>query len=220
MTALDLISKNIPPLKTSDTGERAMNWMSEFRISHLPIVNHSQFLGLISEEDILNLDDLSTPLGGYQLSLQKPFVLSNSHVYEALKVAMELQLSLLPVIDMNDNYEGVITHAELLQGLNAIISAGESGSIIVLEVNSRNYALNDLARIVEAEGVKILSVNIKSQPTTNILEVTLKLNSSKINNVLSTLERFNYNIKASFLESDYSDTLKERYNGLINYLNV
>lgn len=44
MLAKELISDIILPLKTSDTGITALNWMEEFRVSHLPIVNNQDFL--------------------------------------------------------------------------------------------------------------------------------------------------------------------------------
>ena len=38
MIAIDLITDEIPPLMHSDTGEKALNWMEEFKVSHLPVI--------------------------------------------------------------------------------------------------------------------------------------------------------------------------------------
>ena len=38
MIAIDLINDGIPPLKHSDTAEKALNWMDEFKVSHLPVL--------------------------------------------------------------------------------------------------------------------------------------------------------------------------------------
>ena len=219
MIAKDLISQQIPPLKTSDTGTKAMNWMVDFHVTHLPIVNNAQFLGLISEEDILDLDNAEEALGAYELTLKKPFIYKDAHIYEALKVFVDLQLSVLPVIDANNTYLGLIGYFDLLKGIARMASLSEAGSIIVLETSAKDHVLGDLIRIVEAESVKVLSLFV-NQPNPSIVEVTLKLNSLKISRVVATLKRFNYTIKASFLESDYIDTLNERYHGLMTYLNV
>ena len=56
MLAKDLITDEIPPLKTSDTGLMAINWMEEFKVSQLPIVEKHEYLGLISDTDILDLN--------------------------------------------------------------------------------------------------------------------------------------------------------------------
>ena len=63
MLAEDLLSNVIPALKTSDTGLDALNWMEVFRVSHLPIVNNADFLGLISDSDIYDLNKAEEPLG-------------------------------------------------------------------------------------------------------------------------------------------------------------
>jgi len=61
MLAKELMSDIVPPLKTSDTGLQALSWMDVFRISHLPIVNNLEFLGLISDKDIYNLNMADEP---------------------------------------------------------------------------------------------------------------------------------------------------------------
>ena len=65
MVAVDLISQNIPPLKTSDTGQTALNLMEIFRISHLPIVNNQYFLGLISDNDIYDMNQPEESIGNH-----------------------------------------------------------------------------------------------------------------------------------------------------------
>ncbi len=78
MVANDLISEIIPSLKTSDTGQTALNWMEIFRISHLPIVNNQDFLGLISDTDIYDMNQPEEPIGNHELTLLKPFVTDRS----------------------------------------------------------------------------------------------------------------------------------------------
>ena len=71
MVARDLISGLILPLRTSDTGNVALTWMDELRLSHLPIVNNESFLGLISETDIMNMNEMDEPLGNHILTLSQ-----------------------------------------------------------------------------------------------------------------------------------------------------
>ena len=139
MVAREIISKIIPPLKTSDTGVRAMQWMIDFHVKHLPIVNHNIFLGLISEEDIINLNDLDSPIGNYDLSLKKALVHENAHLYEIIKLATELKLTIIPVVDLNDNYIGVISDYDIVEAISEMTAAKESGSIIVISMNKRDY---------------------------------------------------------------------------------
>jgi hypothetical protein len=52
------------------------------------------------------------------------------------------------------------------------------------------------------------------------MEVTIKVNSQSIAATLATLERFNYKVMASFNEKQLTDGLRERFDHLMNYLDV
>src|SRR6185295_19709170 len=114
MKASELISKNIPSLRTSDTGATALRLMSEYHVRHLPIVNENQLLGLISEEDILNTQGVEEAIGSLPLSFMRPFIKDHEHLFEVMKVAAEFRLTVIPVIDNDENYLGVITRDDLL----------------------------------------------------------------------------------------------------------
>jgi len=45
MRAYELITDEIPPLKHTDTGEKALQWMDEFKVSHLPVLKNGNFVG-------------------------------------------------------------------------------------------------------------------------------------------------------------------------------
>ncbi|MCA1747243.1 MAG: CBS domain-containing protein [Bacteroidales bacterium] len=113
MLAKNLISDVVPALKTSDTGEQALTWMEIFRVKHLPIVNHHQFLGLISDQDIYDLNDIAQSIGNHELSLNRPYVEDTQHIYEVIEVLSRLKLSLVPVLNAESNYLGVITQEDL-----------------------------------------------------------------------------------------------------------
>ncbi len=219
MTAEQLVSDEIIPLRTSDTGEEALEMMSEFYVRHLPIVNNQQLLGLISEDDILNFD-ATEAVGSYSLSLHHPFVHARDHIYEVMRVLADYQLTLVAVVDADDNYCGVVTQEDLLRYFASTAAFAESGSIIVLETHKHDYSLAQIARIVESENAVIFSSFLSSTPDDNEINVTIKVNTQNIGAILSSFARFNYTVKASFNEAEYLDTLKERYDSLVSYLNV
>lgn len=219
MTAESLVSDSVIPLRTSDTGDDALSMMSDFYIRHLPVVNNTQLLGILCEEDILN-SDVEEPVGSYQLSLPHVKVLAGDHIYEVMRVLADFKLTVVPVVDPQGNYIGLITLEDLLHFFASSNTFQETGSIIVLEMARRDYSLVEIARIVESEGSYILSSFISSQADPAIFNVTIKINSQDIYAILNTFERFNYQIKASFNESVYHEALQDRYDALINYLNV
>jgi len=219
MIAANLVTQSVVPLRTSDSGQEALSIMSDFYVRHLPIVNNEQLLGLISEDDILN-QDVEEAVGSYQLSVTHPYILENDHLYEALRLMSEHQLTVIPVVDVESNYLGLITQEDLLRYFSNIGSFNEPGSIIVLEMSKRDYTLVEIARIVESENAAILSSFITSSLDSTHIDVTIKINRQEIQRIKAAFERFDYTIKASFQEEEYFDSLKERYDSFISYLNV
>jgi len=221
MIASNIISHDVLPLRTSDSGDTALGIMGDYFIQHLPIVNNEQLLGLISETDILDQDQAEA-VGSYQLSLKRPYVRDEDHIYEVLRVLHEFKLTIVPVVDGEDNYMGMITQADLLRFFAQTGSFTEPGSILVLEMSRRDYSLAEISRIVEGEQAAILSCYVTTAVTEadQNIDVTLKINRQEISRIIATFDRFDYRVKASFQETEYFETLKDRYDSLLNYLNV
>lgn len=221
MLAKDLISDMIPSLKTSDTGADALNWMEVFRVSHLPIVNNQKFLGLISDLDVYDLNKADEPLGNHPISLMKPYVYHHQHIYEVIELASRLKLTVVPVLDENNDFLGLISQSDLLHRMADLIAAHTPGGIIELELNHRDYSLFEIARIVEDSDAKILSLYVKDKVSDNQLMLSLKLNRMEIHSVIRAFERYGYKINASFSGNDvYDDAAKRNYDSLMHFLNV
>jgi CBS domain-containing protein len=221
MVAKDLISQVIPSLKTSDSGQTALNWMEIFRISHLPIVNNQDFLGLISDSDIYDMNQPEEPIGNHSLTLLKPYVKTEQHLFEVIGLASRLKLTVVPVLDENSHYKGVITTTDLVRYLAGISSMDQQGGIIVLELIERDYSLSQIAQIVEGNNVKVLSMYITSRPDSTRLEVTIKVNTNDLTSVIRTFERYNYEVKTWVTSDDEMDRFySERFDLLMKYLNM
>lgn len=221
MVAIDLISDIIPSLKTSDTGQTALNWMEIFRISHLPIVNNLDFLGLISDSDIYDMNRPEEPIGNHELTLLKPYAKVDQHLFEVIGLAARLKLTVIPVLDNNNHYKGVITTNDLIRHMAGISSIDQPGGIIVLEMTERDYSLTQIAQIIESNNIKVLSMYITSQADSTHLEVTLKVNETDLLAVIRTFERYNYDVKTWITTSDSLDRFySERFDLLMKYLNM
>ncbi len=221
MVAKDLISEIVPALKTSDLGQTALNWMEIFRISHLPIVNNQDFLGLISDSDIYDTNEPEEPIGNHPLTLLKPYVTADQHLFEVIGLASRLKLSVVPVLDSNNHYKGVITTNDLIRHIAGISSLEQAGGIIVIELIERDYSLSQIAQIVESNNIKILSMYITSPPDSTRLEVTLKVNSNDLVSVIKTFDRYNYDVKTWITDDDSMDRFySERFDLLMKYLNM
>lgn len=220
MLAKDLINNEIPTLKTSDSGGLAIEWMEEYKLTELPIVNNDQFLGLITENDILEEANLETAIGNHKLSLEKPAINAYEHIYEVLGKISTFKLSLIPILDDDNSFMGVITLPLLIDAISNLAAIKDVGGILQLEMNETDYSLSEISSIVESNDAKILSSYIHTHNDSTKMDVTIKINKTDLSAIIQTFERYKYTIAATFHKSEMQDELKKRYNEFINYLNI
>lgn len=220
MIASEIITEEIPPLTHLDTGEKALIWMDEFKVSHLPVLKNSIFVGLLSENDVLDKMDETQSLDVLFEHLPRPFVLDTDHISEAIAKAGMFKISVIPVLNKDEKYIGCISAHKLIQAISYIGGLREQGGIIVLEMNKIDYSLAQIAQIVESNNAKILSSFLLSLPDSTKIEVTLKINEIDLVRIIRTFERYDYIIKASFHKSNLEDGLQNRFDALMNFMNL
>ena len=221
MLAKDLLSEVVPALRTSDSGKKALNYMEIFRVSHLPIVNNEEFLGLISDSDIYDMNKPKEPIGNHKLSLVRPFVYYNQHIYEIAVMMASQKLTVIPVLNEKSIYIGLITLQDLLQGIARVTAIEKTGAIIVLEMNINDYSASLISQIIESNNSKILSMYTSDSEETMKMNVTIKLNTNDITSIVQSFNRYNIIVAGSFGGESEADTLYEdRLNALFRYLNT
>lgn len=220
MIVKELVTEIITPLKYGDSASFALGIMDEFNVSHLPVVDGPAFQGIISDTEIYNFNSLEELIGDHKADLSQVSVTENQHIYDAIALFSSRSLSLIPVVADNNTYLGIISRTSLVQHLAGIFAIDNPGGVIILEINEKDYDLTEIARIVTSNDAKVLSLSLRSFPDSTKLEVTLKVNRMDIEAILQTFNRFNYSVKASFAEPSNYESLKERFDSLMNYLNV
>jgi CBS domain-containing protein len=221
MIAKDLISETIPAIKTSDTGTQALQWMEIFRVSHLPIVNDKELLGIISDSDIFDLNSPDEPIGNHELSISKPYVFEYQHIFEVAEKLAEHKLTVIPVLNEKKEYIGLITLQDLLLGMAKVTNIEKHGAIIVLEMNIRDYSLVHLSQIIESEDAKIISLYVSTSNDTTKIDVTIKINQDDVSRIIASLNRHNYIIKHTFLNtSDLNNFFQDRLDSFFRFLNT
>jgi CBS domain-containing protein len=221
MTAKELISDDILPLKITDTGLTAMHWFDEFKVIHLPVVSdNNQFLGLVSEADIFAANSFEEPLQNNLNQLANTSISGNKHIYEALKIMSAFKLTVLPVIDEQAHYMGVISQQTIIEKLAQLTAVDNPGGIVVLELNVNDFSMVEISGIIQQNDARILSMYVNTNSDSTLMKVTIKLNKIDIQPVIQSFNRHGYTIDASFFESDYFDSLRQRYDLLMAYLNV
>jgi CBS domain-containing protein len=197
MSIQSLITHDLPNLSLTDSGEKALRLMNEYRVFHLPLVQQDNYLALISEDDILDWDTPEEPLSFAEFVNFRPAVFSNKN-----------------------HFEGVVTSEGLFSYFSDTNGIKELGGIIVLEMEPRNYSLSEISRICESNDVSIISLFIKTKNESGLLLVTIKTNRTDIQSLVSTFERYNYTIAEIYSIENNENDLQQNYNALMHFMNI
>ncbi|NNE56430.1 MAG: CBS domain-containing protein, partial [Flavobacteriales bacterium] len=210
---------DVPELTLKDQAVNAINLMDEFKVSHLPVVEHGRYLGLVSQEELEVLEPSKNGMLCHGHDLMDIHVTMNQHILEVLKLAAEHHLTIIPVVT-DGVYEGSITLTDLIDAFAKSQAASELGSIIVLVMNDIDYSMQQIAGIIEGNDAKILSASLTSLPGSREVEVTLKINKEDISGIVQTFNRYDYEVKALFQRAADSTDLRSRYDEFMKYLNM
>lgn len=221
MIAEDLINHMIPPLKGTDDAHKAIVWMEEFRCTYLPVVEEGKLLGFISEEIILETNDIDREVKNFSLLGEKSFVQKGTHFYDILRVAAENKVQMIAVMDEDNNYFGVITVQDTMASFAQTAAVQMPGSVLVLSMNHVDYSLATISRLIEENNAKVLSSLVKEDPLDNArLRLVLKINQTDLSRTVATLERFGYRVIGRYQELQQEPANKERIDMLLRYLDI
>ena len=219
MQANTLISSTIKSIHPVEDGNRAIEMMDQFRVHHLAIVKNNFYLGVVSDKEIMNWESEDDLIEDHLNNLAAPHVKYNQHLFDIIEVLEKNNLSVVPVLDEKNQYQGVITNRKLLYSIAKSAAIQSPGSVIVLEMNNNDYSLTEIASIVESNNTKILSSYIISKPKSTNIEVTIKLNKQDVTAIIKDFERRQYNISASYKDNEADGDFSERYESLMRFLN-
>lgn len=221
MIAEELINHMIPPLKVTDDAHKAIVWMEEFRCVHLPVVDDGKLLGFISEEIILESNDIDRTLADFDLVGKNCYVYLNAHFYDILRIAGDNKLQIVAVLNDDNAYAGVITVQDIMISLSQSASVQMPGGILVLSMDLIDYSLAEISRYVEENNAKVISSLMVQDPMDQgKIKVTLKINQVELTRIVATLERFGYRVIGRYHETRQDTGDKDKIDMLLRYLDI
>ncbi|OJV54905.1 MAG: hypothetical protein BGO31_16320 [Bacteroidetes bacterium 43-16] len=220
MSLLNLIEPTIPVLKPNDSVDDALRMMSDTHFDRLPLIDKGVYISIIKEPALLDWEDPDTKLSKFPYDIIRPACIVTAHPFDAVKVAIQFKLPVVPVLNERQEYLGCVSRDALFHYLGESGSLSEQGGIIVMEVKPQDYVLSQIARIAENEDVKILNSRVYLNPQTDMLEITLKMNKVELQRVVAALERYDYVVKEVYGDIPAQNDLDDRYKLLMNYLNI
>jgi CBS domain-containing protein len=221
-TAISLINPMIPPLRKSDSVNRALGWMEEFRITQLPIVENKKYLGIISEDTLIDLGNPDMEISEIEPEFADVFISENKHFYDVFKIADENDLQVLAVVGEKDKeFKGAIAIRDTIDIFAKTYASHVAGGVLILSMGYYDYSLSQISRLIEENEAKIVSSFIETDPQDPTkIKLTLKINKEDLTRIIATLERFNYRIIAAYHVEPDTDWGQDRINLLMKYLNM
>ena len=220
MLTAELINNSIPRLQLQDNVTKALRLISDYRVTHLPVVSEDNFLGLISEDDLLDADDDKLTIELLQEHFLKTSIKENIHFLNAVNYSNQFETSIVPVVNDANEFIGVITIVDLLKCLGEFSGANEIGGIIVMQMERSQFAISVISRIVESNDATIFHLNTTTNAETGLLTVTLHLNKKETSAIVAAFERYEFDVIFHFSDEKFENNIEINYHHLMNYLDI
>ena len=220
MLTRELLSQTLPYLRLQDKVYQALQLMNDNNVTHLPITDGEKFIGIISEEDLLQAENDHSELSSLQQSFFDISVKQDEHFLKAVQLAADSGLSVVPVVTEENELVGTVAYNELLKFSSEFMSLSEPGGLIVLEMDNNHYSFNEISKLVETNDAQITQLNTTTDPETGIMLVTIRINRPEVSDIVATFQRYEYNVKYFFGEELYTNELRSNYDNLMNYLKI
>ena len=214
----EYINNDYKPLQIEDSISSVQDFFADANFTHFPVVEERIYRGSIAAEDAETFD-FDKKISDYRFNLEGFFVRTNMVWLDVLEVFAQNQTNILPVLNPENKYVGYYEIQDVFRFFNDTPFLKEQGGIIVVEKSILDYSMSQVAQIVESNGGKLLGSFISTSTSQNV-QITLKISSGSVNEIIQTFRRYDYQIISENQEDSYLETLKERSDYLDKYLNI
>ena len=219
MNLKEYILREIKELDLSETVKQAQKLFKNFPITHIPIVENGVLIGCISESDTQTLEDNSTQLSTHSHLIDLFYSKEDITILELIKLFADHDCNMIPVINKERRYQGYFELSDILDVFSNSPFLHNNGVEIVVEKLKKEYSSSEISQIVESNNGKLLGLYISNE-TNDVTQVTLKVSSDDINEIIQTFRRYNYNIISQYKDDFYLQDLKDRSEYLQKYLDI
>ncbi|MEI8141361.1 MAG: CBS domain-containing protein [Chitinophagia bacterium] len=219
MLAAAITSQGFPMLHLEDKVNFALQCMEDFDVQELAVLKEDYFLGIVQKADLLDADEAATIMVLSE-QLKKIMVLDTAHFLTALDLFSKHELSILPVLNEQQEYIGMIPQKNLNDALAKFLGVESPGAIIVLAVAPYQYSLAEMSRLVESNNAQIVQLNSYYDESNGAMIITLKINKDEAQSIIATFQRYDYQLVHYFGKTPIHNDIEAHYHHLMNYLDV
>lgn len=214
----EYLSNDFKAIQSSDSIESVMDFFEESRYSHFPVVEDGVYIGCISAEDIINFET-NKKISDYRYALRGFFARKNMFWIEVFEVFSRNNTSIIPLVEEENKYIGYYEITEVIRNFYETPFVKDYGDVIIVEKSIINFSISQVVQIVESNEGKILGLYI-SNTSPDKVQVTIKIVLGRVNEILQSFRRYEYDIISNHKEDIFVNNLKDRSDYLDKYLNI
>lgn len=219
MNMNDYILNEIKPLSLQSTVKVARELFDHFPITHFPVTENNKLLGSFAEEDIHTDENPALALLENVHLLNSFFADEKATILELLKIFADNDTNIIPVLDQQKNYMGYYDLRDVLDVFSTSPFMIEESETLIVEKLEKDYSMSEVSQIVESNSGKLLGMYL-SKKKEDFVEVTLKIISDDLNEIMHTFRRYDYKIISTHENDIYLEDLKNRSEYLQKYLEM
>ncbi|NCT10033.1 MAG: CBS domain-containing protein [Flavobacteriia bacterium] len=219
MNITDYILKEIEPLRLNSSIKFAQELFKNHPITHFPVTENGKLLGSFAEYDIQNIDFKKEELVAYVHLLNSFFADEKATVLELFKIFADNDTNIIPVLNEEKNYIGYYDLRDVLDVFSTSPFMIEESETLIIKKPENDYSMCEVSQIVESNGGRLLGAYV-SKKTNEFVQITLKIISDDLNEIMHTFRRYNYEIVSTHENDIYLEDLKNRSEYLQKYLEM
>lgn len=221
MLARQALNTEQDPLYAQNSVSEGINRLEELGVGELAVVDKKteKLVGQLRLEQLLAGD----PEGKIaHLEMEEAVkIYAGQHIFEAMRLMLQYEMRMIPVVDKEQTYLGLLGKNKILELLTEMLNLAEFGSVITVELAQRSLSLSEIVQLIESEGAKILGITVEMPDTqSDTFEVSIKLNLQDVTRVAATLRRHDYTVVTDSGNEVFSMDVETRADELIKYLDM
>lgn len=218
MKLSDIINNNVRALDKNDSIGHALDEFEKYGYDFLPVLSNGELVCCLHREAIIDHSDFEIIQDVIQCE-DLFFANIELSIFDVMRLFAINATNILPVVDLERKYLGTVLVEDLLNQIGNTPFVLEKGGVLIVRKSMREYSISEIANIVESENAKILGI-LTSDFVDNDIVLTIKINQMRLANIETALKRFGYSIVDSYYENKNFNNLQDRYNQLMNYLDI
>ncbi len=219
MIAESLVNHRLSPLRVTDTVEAAMEFMVQNGVTELPVIDKKQVVNYARLSNLATLPKHSTLSEVIPTHPYPPVATIHNHLYELIPLLSANDLSVLAVCNNSGEYVGITEQKQINKYISESLTYRGLGAILVLNLDNRSYAPSHMARIIEENGAKIIGLVLKQREDQS-LWVNIKLNTTIVKPIVTSLNRHGYRVENIFMSEDMDEENNKEFDMVLRFFDI